>query len=373
MRFRNAFHIAIDNFSSAFKMLLYRIVVAAITFSLVYVILRLALDAIVGSAEAATLRSMIGEFFRALFSGDSETLRTFHENFAQALKDFGSLLVHNGGAIAGAAVGVCLMYLLSRFLNGLCLFALAGAMHDRMRLFARTSFSASYFKHLGAAALYEVIYVPVVFVYDALSALICWFFFFYLPSLLPSWGFFTVLLSLCLTVTLIVFLQALKMTLISAWLPSVVAGEKRVGQGLKTSLGAKKGFWRRLASYVAAVYLILAMNVMFGLFTVGSALLLTIPLSFLFLLALQFVHYFEDGGQKYFISVHAIAGKTDGGDVASEEEELEELNRKLNAAPSGEENAESAEKPAGADIPPAPKGQDAGNGNGNKGAPRPEK
>ena len=347
MRFRNAFHITIDNFSSAFKMLLYRLVVAVITFSLVYVILRLALDTIVQSAEVATIRSMIGDFFHALFGGDSAGLQAFQDNFHTALANFLSLLARNGGAIAGAVVGVCLMYLLSRFLNGLCLFALAGAMNDRMSLFARTSFSASYFKNLGKAALYEVIYVPLAFVYDALSVLACWFFFFYVPSFLPSWGILTVILSLCLTVTLIVCLESLKMTLVSVWIPAVISGGKRVGEGLKEALTAKKGFWRRFASYLAAVYIIIAMNAMFALFTIGSALFITVPLSFLFLVALQFVHYFEDRGKKYFISVHDIAGSSGraarADDLLTEEDSLEALNRQINEPASGEEAQEKAD------------------------------
>ena len=333
MRFRNAFHITIDNFSSAFKMLLYRLIVAAVTFSLVYVILRLALDVIVESAEWETLTGMVGEFFRALTSGDSAVLKDFQTNFHDALADFAALLARNGGAIAGAVVGVCLIYILSRFLNGLCLFALAGSMYDRMSLFARTGFTAAYFKHLASAALYEVIYVPVTFLYDVASVLACWFVFCYVPSFIPAWVGLAVLASLCLTVTLIVFLQALKMTFISAWLPSVVSGDKTVGKGLAAAFRAVRGFWRRFSTFLAAIYIILAVNVMFALATFGSALFITVPLSYLFLLALQFVHYFEDGEQKYFISVHAIAG-TDAPkpaeDLVTAEDSLEELNRKIN-------------------------------------------
>ena len=49
MRFRNAIHITMDNYSSAFKMLLYRLVVGVLIFSLVYVILQLSLSVIVTS------------------------------------------------------------------------------------------------------------------------------------------------------------------------------------------------------------------------------------------------------------------------------------------------------------------------------------
>ena len=106
MRFRNAIHITVDNFSSAFKMLLYRLVVGVLTFSLVYVILQLSLSVIVTSAELQTIKDLGGEFFRALVSGESAVLQTFQENFHTSLMDFLSLLASNGGAIAGAAVGV---------------------------------------------------------------------------------------------------------------------------------------------------------------------------------------------------------------------------------------------------------------------------
>ena len=337
MRFRNAIHITVDNFSSAFKMLLYRLVVSVLTFSLVYVILQLSLSVIVTSAELQTIKDLGGEFFRALFGGDSAYLGTFWDTFNAALADFLRLVTTNGGAIAGAVVGVCLIYLLSRFLNGLCHFTAASIMNDRMGSFARTSFSAAFFKNLGSAALYEVIYVPISFVYDVLSLAACWFLFFYLPSFLPSWGFLTILLALSLTIALYICLQSLKLTLISAWIPSVLTGTASVSRGLGQSLRSKSPFWKRFASFLTANYLIVIVNVMCGLATLGSALLITIPLSFLFLLALQCVHFYEDSGRKYFISVHNIAG-AEGEPVQgidTGEDSLEELNKKINAPSDG--------------------------------------
>ena len=58
MRFRNAVHITIDNFSSAFKMLLYRLIVGILIFSLIYVILQLLLSVIVTSAELQTVKDL---------------------------------------------------------------------------------------------------------------------------------------------------------------------------------------------------------------------------------------------------------------------------------------------------------------------------
>ena len=52
----------------------------------------------------------------------------------------------------------------------------------------------------------------------------------------------------------------------------------------------------------------MVVNILFALCTFGSALLVTLPLSFVFLLSLQFVQYYEDNSKKYFISSRTIAG-----------------------------------------------------------------
>lgn len=328
MRFRNALHITIDNFSSAFKLLLYRLVVGVLTFSLVYVILELSLDVIVRSSEASRLVRLIGEFFEALLHADRDYLAAFKDDFTGALTAFLRLIGENGGAIAGAVAGVCLIYLLSRFLNGVSHFAAAGIMNDRMSAFSRTSFGEAFFRDLRRAAQYEVIYVPVSFVYDALTLLACWFLFFYLPSLFPMWGFLSVLFALSLTLAVYVCMQALKLTVAAMWIPAVIAGKTSVGKGLALSLRHKKHFWSRFASFVVANYLIVVVNTVFAVFTLGSAVLVTVPLSYLLLLALQFVHYYEDGGKKYFISVNNIAGSA--GTEYPSVETLSELSQKLN-------------------------------------------
>ena len=108
--------------------------------------------------------------------------------------------------------------------------------------------------------------------------------------------------------TAIACFEALKMTLISAWIPAIVSDDKRVTLAFRASFGAKKHFGRRFASFLIAVYLIIVINVIFALCTFGSALLVTVPLSFVFLLSLQFVQYYEDNNKKYFISSRTIMG-----------------------------------------------------------------
>lgn len=167
MRFRHSVSIMLDNFSSVFKLLLYRFVTAVIFFSLSYVILRLGLSNIVESAEVGALQDLIVSFVKALFTGDTGALENFHTGFAGALDGVLQLIFANSGEVAGCLVGLALIYLLSRFVNGLSIFGIGGTLNDRMATYSRTKFSQAYFRRLGKAALYQVIYVPICFVYDA--------------------------------------------------------------------------------------------------------------------------------------------------------------------------------------------------------------
>ena len=310
MRFRRSLQIAIDNFVSVLKLLLYRLVTAVIFGSLVYVVLSLALSSITGSQEWAHVIDVLFGFVKALFTGETGVLHDFQEEFHTAFADLILLISTKSASIIWCVVGVVLIYLFSRFVNGLALFTIGGVVNDRMQSFSRTPFSQAYFRNLGSAALYQVIYVPMCFCYDALMVLACWFFFFYAPSALPSWGFVSVLIAITLTLTALVLLEALKMTCISAWIPAIFDGYK-VTKALSLSFRSGKGFGARYISFVVAIYCVITMNILAGFATVGSALLITVPFSYLWLLCLQFASYYREHGKKFFVSMEKVVGDED--------------------------------------------------------------
>ena len=87
MRFRHAVHIASENFSSVFKLLLYRLFVMAIFGSLAYVILSTGLSAITHGAEVAHIKDLIGQFFDGIFTGRPDILQELPAQFKEAFKD----------------------------------------------------------------------------------------------------------------------------------------------------------------------------------------------------------------------------------------------------------------------------------------------
>ena len=310
MRFRNAIRLVTDNFSNVYKLLLFRLVTGILFFSLAFVIINRGLHVIFESAEAQNIALLIREFFQAIATGrpEFEALADYRDNIITAIGEFFVMVGTNVGSIVGAFIGVCVIYLIARLLNGTATFAVGGILNDKMESYSRPTFASAYFRYLGKSILYQLIYVPCSFIYDVVCLVACWFFFFYTPSLLPSWGLLTVMGGLALAITAYILLLSLKLTFISAWIPAIVTDGKTVKEAAALSFKALKGFGGRLSSFVITLFLILAVNVIFGLSTFGSMLFLTIPASSFMILCLQFVYYYEDTGKKYFLSFRKISG-----------------------------------------------------------------
>ena len=308
MRFRNAFRMVVNNFGNVYKLLLFRLVTNILFLSLSYAVITLGLHVILYSTEAHKIIELLGEFFKSLSSGGTEFLSGFSTAFNQAIADFLALLSERIGEIVGSVVGVALLYLVSRFVSGTSMLAMGTILNDKMETYGNTRFASAYFKNLTRATLYHLAYVPVSFIYDLAALVVCWFFFLYTPSFLPSWGFVTVFIGLALSMTAFICLQALKMTFISAWIPGIVTDGKGVFTACRDSFHMVKGFAGRFSGFLVAIYLIVIVNILCAACTFGSSLLITIPASYLFLLSLQFVNYYEDTGKKYFLSYRKISG-----------------------------------------------------------------
>lgn len=307
MRLKRAFQILTNNFSNVFKMLLYRGVMLALSMGLTYFVLSLGLNVIMESVEASTIAAMLTDFFRALVSGDTQYLVSFSEAFPLAITDFLNLVIANIGSLVGSVLGVIVVYLVFRVLNGISTFAVCGIINDRMCYYAKTSFAGAYFPNMGRAVLYQIIYVPLAFLYDLVSFILCWFICWMFSSAFSTWGFIGVLFGIAIAITGYVCLQALKMSWISPWMPAVIH-EKTVGASLGKSLTDGKNFSVRFGNFLLAIYLIFAVNVVCAFATLGSMLIITVPASFVLLSCLQLVCYFEDNGKKYYLSANQIEG-----------------------------------------------------------------
>lgn len=308
MRFRNSLHLLIDNFGVIYKMLLYKLVVMIVTVSIALAFVIPSLSYIFESAELQNCIDTIQDFFRALFSGNMEYLVGFQTSIAESFYALGTLVSSKISHIVGAVIGIVFTYILFRFLDTVGNFAFGSMIDDKMNSYADISFFASLVKTLGAASVYAIFYVLMSFVYDVLLIFLCYLIFFALLSAMP------LLVTLFFSVTVIFVCEALKLTIISNWMPSVIEGHMPVVKAFRDCFRTKVPYKARMFSnYLIALYLIVVFNVVFAACTMLSSLLLTVPASFLLLLCLQFVNYYTVEGKKYFVNYYKIADNKDKG------------------------------------------------------------
>ena len=123
-------------------------------------------------------------------------------------------------------------------------------------------------------------------------------------------------------------MQALKLTFTSPWMPAMVADGKKLGEAIRyTNKREKRQVGKMLAMYLVTAYLIIILNAIAALFTFGSALLLTIPTSYLLLISQQYVNYYTMKGKKYFITYESIATNPDHGDSEHFFKYIEEIEK----------------------------------------------
>ena len=95
----------------------------------------------------------------------------------------------------------------------------------------------------------------------------------------------------------------------------MVADGKRAREAIFSKMKRdKKQGWKAFGNYVVTVYFLIIVNVVAAVCTFGSALLITVPASFFFLICQHYVGYYTENGKKYFITYERIATNPDRGD-----------------------------------------------------------
>ncbi len=322
MRFRNSLRLMMENFKQVYKLLFSQLAISLVASALCCAFVLPELIRIWNHTEVQTLVEQLKEFFSfsAFGSEDMNLLKDAIFGKDGSASQVATLLGSMVFEITLTVVGCAVVYLLKRFAETICYFSVGSVLNDRMSTYAETGFFTSLVANLGKASVYAVVYVPIVFVFDVLMLGFIWLLLYTLP-LLPALFF---------AVTALVVLQAFKLTATSTWLPAMNTDDKKLRQALKHGNKAERTQqYKNFFSYVVAVYFIIILNVIAAITTFGSALLITVPASYFFLICMQYVNYYTMKGKKYFLTFEHIATNPDHGDrehyfdYMSEEEKTE--------------------------------------------------
>lgn len=313
MRFKHSLQVFIDNIATTYKLLLYRIIVAAIIAALCCAVVIPSLNAVQSTAEYGALSAEFKEFFASLSELKLDGLDVILAQIKSTLRDFAQMMVSNG-LLAVDLVCAAVIVFVYYFLAAVGDFALGETLNDRMTLRAHTSYTATLLKDLGRASLYAVIYTPLSLLFYAAGGALIW------AVVFKALGFAPLLVKLFLASAMLILILALKFTLTCDWMPHILHAKCNNRKAIAYALHPKKGAFLRVLSTVIIMELsIYVLNVLFSLLTFGAAAIITVPAGAMLLTCYQFVNYCDNNGLKFFIDDYTIIGPQQDAKVTAEQ------------------------------------------------------
>ena len=323
MRFRNSLRLLMENFKHVYKLLLGKLIIGLVATALCCAFVLPELIEIWNSEAVKALVENVKDAFKALLVADHTALEEIKENlvgdngaFAQVAKLLASMRLE----IILTLVGCVIVYLLRRFAETVCHFTTGSMLNDKMSSYAETGYLTAFVSNLGKSSVYSLVYVPVIFLFDVVMLALVYLLLAYTNILVSLFG----------GVTLIVFAQALKLTVTNRWMPAMTADNKRLREAIRyADQKEKKQTGKVFSMYLVSVYLIVIVNVAAAVCSFGSALLVTVPASYFLLICEQYVNYYTLMGKKYFLTYEQIATNPERGDSEHFFEYLTEESQKI--------------------------------------------
>lgn len=315
MEFKHTFHVFVDNFSTTYKLLVYRLIVLAVTVGLCCAVILPAIDGITDTAQYATLQTAFSELWADVFALNTADLQARLEAVREALNAFRHLLTDKAWLIAVIVICLCVVFIINRFLVGVGNYVTGALVHDKMIMHTTSPFTFTLFKNIKAATLYAIIYAPLAFAYDFICLIIMWAIISVGLKVLPI-----TLIKIFIVAILFLVFSAVKFTFTTDWLPALIDAKMTQRKAIAYTFSRKgKRTLTVLSNSLVLKLIVFGLNVAAGLFTFGAGLLLTIPASSLILSAYCFVNYSDRNKQKYFVDEYTVIGPKKETPVSREE------------------------------------------------------
>ncbi len=303
MKFKRTFHVFVDNFSSTYKLLVYKLIVWLVFIGISVGVMYPTVDNITGTTVYTDLMKNVQDLISVFLNGnDLTTLYNAAIDVREGIKAIWVLFESLQGEVIFSLILIALIYMVQQFFQGLGHYTSALLINDRMGLHARSSFTGTLIKNLGNACVYNVIYVPISFLYDIIctagfGALL----YFAYKQNVP------ILLLVLLASIIFVAVICVKMTFTTDWLPALVCSKMKNGKAMCLSFRRKKeAIPAMLSNYAVLCLFIMAINVGAVLLTFGAGLLITIPACYIVLQCFQLVTYYGDNNLAYFIDKDTV-------------------------------------------------------------------
>ena len=297
MTFKNSVKIMLTNFSLVWKVLVFLILCSAVLFTLIYFTLQSVVDMLMASG----VLSVFVEAYSSFLVDLNLTL------FLQELGD-GVVMLSDWfmGVLPQIWVNVVLFVLLivifRSIIYNLAYMPITNKINYYMGSMTRYPFINSFVSTFGLNLKYQLVYTFTLLPVKLISTygIMQMFRLFTVNGLFPIFTLFLIILAFTLV-------TVIRVCLFNVWIPVMVVFNNGVFsaliRGIKISI---RKFWTTFSNSIVLVLTILVINVMAGLATVGVALLVTIPASYILYSTFGLVVLYDAQGMKYYVDNYNV-------------------------------------------------------------------
>ena len=302
MKLKHAFHILVDNFTVTYKQLLYRLVILVIAMAIGWGVLTPFIRDFIQSEAFDNLINGVRTFVLDFLGGKVDSLASVSESISVAYEQFIALFQTRIWEVVLTGLLLFVLLIVEKWFTGLGNYTTAVIINDKMSLRTSSPFIGTLISHFKEAALFNLIYVPLSVLYDVIVAavLIVTLFF-----MLKGIQFFFV--SVFIFALIMVIAIAIKMTFTCDWLPALIRGKMGHKQSIIYTLSQKnKHTFNVFSNFVVIIIMAIALNVVAFFFTFGVGVLLSLPASYVIIISLEMVNYYEREELRYFLDNNTI-------------------------------------------------------------------
>ena len=298
MCFRNSAKLLFSLFNTAYKVVLYRIVMFVIIGTLSYLTMSPCVIDFLKSGEVRSFFDAVRDFIGAFFTEDNYSYH--YDRMQDALSSIGKLLKNNVGKLSLTIVLAVFYTALAYFLNGIANYTVGQTYNCYMTSCSKLPFTSNLIRKLGKAIKYQLIVILFKLPFTMILIALALAGFIFLTQAIGP-------IALMLTMVLIIMGFAFESTVFCCFLPTYVVEEGKVFSCFFRSVKLSfKKFWRIFSNFITCAVVCITLNVAIGVCTLGAGLILTIPLSLMIMTGISFTNYYSLTDKKYYLDYDSI-------------------------------------------------------------------
>lgn len=289
MRIKNAFKILVSDSGVIYKAVFFKLIATCVIWLIAYFAVLPLLNPILQSQEISDLWKAVVKTFTGFFAGDGFD----NQIIPQAFDNLLALLKSNQKNIAIAITAGASFIFVSNVVDRMCNYGIALLYHGYMSALTKFSLVPSLLANFGKALLYSIIIAVIIMVFDALILNVA--------LLIGIYGIrvFSIL-AIIFAVLFIVLALSFKYAVLSKFLPNLVVGKQKVGEGFCNTFKGRKELLKLTGNYAFLVMISFYVNVSVAVFTLGVGLFFSAPLMYNMIILVSLVDYYNDKGKKFY-------------------------------------------------------------------------